>query len=493
MQTVSCPSCGAPVEFKSHAAVMAVCEYCRASILKDGDAVKDVGKLSAVLEDYTPIQIGTAGSFKGRNFTVVGRIQLRYGQGMWNEWYLLYGDSGTAWLGDASGQYTITTALAVDGPLPSFDEIAPGQLYPIAGEQFTAADRREAECTGGQGELPFRVGDGWRIRTADLRRGSAFITLDYTEGVVPVVYNGVAVTLPELNCQLLRSADDIKASAGRYRGKLDALDCPSCGSAISYLPGVTTCLVCPACSAQLDAAGPEATVLAAGQRVEAMNLTLALGAKGSVAGDQYTVIGAMVRADEDAASWTEYLLYGAKGGFFWLVETDDGWSRAQVLHDWPHWHSLSSSSVTLDNGTYTKLYDYEATVRWAAGAFNWRVAAGDTAQVYEFEKGQATLAAELTADELTWSRSTPVAFDQIKAWFGKGVTGFAPAKANPLAGTAGGAKSMSGTQIKFLWWILGLNAVPLLVNFGLSLFFLIIALLALFLPAGFFQSEGDDT
>jgi hypothetical protein len=489
MQTVSCPSCGAPVEFKSHAAVMAVCEYCRASILKDGDSVKDVGKLSAVLEDYSPIQIGTAGSFMGRGFTVVGRIQLRYAQGMWNEWYLLYDDAATAWLGDASGQYTITTPREVAGALPSFDQVAPGQLYPIGGEQFTAADKRESECTGGQGELPFRVGDGWRIRTADLRRGSAFITLDYTDGVVPVVYNGMAVTLPELRCQLLRSDEEIKASAGRYRGKLDALDCPSCGSAIGYLPGVTTSLVCPACSAQLDAAGPEATVLAAGKRVEDMHSTLELGAKGSVGGDQYTVIGTMVRADEEGESWTEYLLYGTRGGFFWLVETNEGWSRAQVLGDWPQCDLLAAESVTLENANYTKLYDYQATVTYAAGAFNWRVAAGDTTRVYEFEKGQATLAAELTPEELTWSRSTPVAFDQVKAWFGKGVTGSAPAAG--ASGVADGKRSMYGTQIKFVWWILGLNAIPLLANFGMSLVFLIIALIALFIPASYFQNESD--
>ena len=488
MQTVSCPSCGAPVEFKSHAAVMAVCEFCRASVLKDGDSVKDVGKLSAVLEDYSPIRIGTAGSFKGRQFTVIGRIQLRYPQGMWNEWYLLYDDAATAWLGDASGQFAITTPRQVAGALPGFDDVTPGALYPIDGPQFTAADKREGECIGGQGELPFRVGDGWRIRTVDLRRGADFITLDYTDGVVPVVYNGMAVTLPDLSCQLLRSADEIKASAGRYRGKLDALDCPSCGSAISYLPGVTSNLVCPACAAQLDAASPAATVIEAGRRVEALNLTLALGAKGSISGDQYTVIGAMGRADEEGASWTEYLLYGAKGGFFWLVETDEGWSRAQVLNNWPLWHSLSSNAVTLDNAAYEKLYDYEATVTFAAGAFNWRVAAGDKAQVYEFRKDQATLSAELTAEELTWSRSAPVAFDQVKAWFGKDLTGEATAAATGAAGKP----STYGTQMKFVWWILGLNAIPLLANFGFTIVLLIVALIALFYPASYFKNEGDD-
>ena len=461
---------------------MAVCEFCRAAVLKDADSVKDIGKISSVLEDFSPIQMGAAGVFGGRNFTVVGRIQLRYEQGMWNEWYLLFDDASSAWLGDSSGLYVITTVREEAGALPGFSDIAPGAQFQIGGQSFTASEKREAECIGGQGELPFRVGDGWRIRVADFRSGAAFITLDYTDGEVPVVYNGMAVTLPDLKFQLLRDDDQIKASAGKYRGKLDALDCPKCGSPINYLPGVTTNLVCPACSAQLDAAGPEATVLAAGASVERVLTTLQLGATANIQGGQYTVIGAMVRTDEEQTDWTEYLLYSTKNSFFWLVETAEGWSRAAVMPAWPEWRSLDADAATLDKVRYTKLYDYLATVKYAAGAFNWRVAAGDQVRVYEFESGQAKLAAELTASELTWSRSTPVAFDQIKAWFGDSVKGDGPAN-------AGASSPLMATQMKFLWWILGLNAIPLLFNFGGSFWMILIALFALFYPAKYFQGD----
>src|SRR5438132_66028 len=120
MQIVSCPSCGAEVKFRSHASVMAVCEYCSTSVLKDAGAVKDLGKMSAVLEDYSPIQIGTSGVIGGRAFNVVGRIQLKYSAGMWNEWYLLFDDASTAWLGDSSGMYVITAERKVEGEMPAF-------------------------------------------------------------------------------------------------------------------------------------------------------------------------------------------------------------------------------------------------------------------------------------------------------------------------------------------------------------------------------------
>jgi hypothetical protein len=137
----------------------------------------------------------------------------------------------------------------------------------INGAPYTAAEIRIADCIGGQGELPFKVGDGYQAAVADFRRGAEFITLDYSDSPRPVVYTGIAVTLDSLQCQLLRDDDTIQRAAGRYRGKLDALDCPSCGSPIKYLPGVTANLVCPSCATQIDAASPKAQVVAAGERV----------------------------------------------------------------------------------------------------------------------------------------------------------------------------------------------------------------------------------
>ena len=77
MQQVACPGCGAPVQFKSAASVMAVCEFCKTTLLKDATSVRDLGKMSEVLEDYSPLQIGTSGQFAGRGFSLIGRIQLQ--------------------------------------------------------------------------------------------------------------------------------------------------------------------------------------------------------------------------------------------------------------------------------------------------------------------------------------------------------------------------------------------------------------------------------
>ncbi len=483
MQIVACPSCGAEVTFRSHASVMAVCEYCNTSVLKELDAVKDMGRMSAVLEDYSRIQVGTSGVLGGRQFSVVGRIQLQYSAGMWNEWYLLFDDGTTGWLGDSSGQYVVTIKREAAGPLPSFGSLSAGATVSVDSRRYTVAEVRTAQCIGGQGELPFKVGEGWRAQVADLRDGAGFATLDYSDGAVPDVYTGTSVTLEGMQCQLLREEDEIRRTTGRHRGKLTALDCPSCGGPVKYLPGLTSALLCPSCHAQLDASSPKVQVLAAGERIAATSPSLELGAMARMNQQEIRVIGFMVREDDEGTRWNEYLLYGARSGFSWLVETDEGWSRATVMAEWPEWQG--GDVAKLDHASYRKLYSYQARVVYAAGAFNWRVQAGDTVDVTEFEQGQTRLAAERTSEELTWSRSTPVPYDQLKALFGTAFKGRMPAPKAP----SGSRKNFAKKAIMIM---LALNAVPILLSFGGAFFFNLIGVLAIYLPALFLESQEKD-
>lgn len=488
MQNVACPSCGAPIQFRSHASVMAVCEFCRASVVKDADSVRDLGKMSEVLEDYSPIQLNAEGIHAGRRFTVVGRIQLRYASGIWNEWYVLFDDGGAGWLGDASGQYMLTLELPIDGMrFPAFADIRPGKAYPVANGHFTASDRREADCIGGQGELPFRVGPGWKARVADLRREREFVTLDYSDGDTPLLYKGFAVTLPDLKFQLLRDDEQIKASAGKYRGRVESLLCPACGTAIGYLPGAASNLVCPSCATRLDAATPQVQVLAKGEQLDKRAMSLQLGAIAKIGDKAYRVLGAMVRRDDEGSEWSEYLMFMPKGEFFWLVETDEGWSRATVLDAWPLPADPEALSVSLEKVAYRRQFDYQAQVTHVIGAFNWRVARGDLVRVVEFERGKASLAAEITPEEMTWTRSTPVALDQLRAWFGAS----APKLAAPTPSGASSADGQFGPFIRFLLWLLGLNLIPLLFNFEGVSTYLLMGGAALLLPAFFAHQSGS--
>lgn len=515
MQKVACPGCGAEVNFLSAASVMAVCAYCKTTVLKDAQTVRNIGKMSEVIEDYSPIQITTAGVFEGTGFSVIGRIQVKYDAGFWNEWYVQLDDGSNAWLSDASGQYAFTREMkAAPSGLPAFGSLGPGKTLRLGGDVFTASDVRTAQCTGGQGELPFVVGEGWQARVADFRSGRKFVTLDYSdassgEGMrdaqpgeplklpeapegSPTVYAGRAVTLPELKCQLLRGEDQITDSAGRYKGKVGNLECPSCGSPVAFSPGMTTHLVCPACHGEADLSGPKAEAIAAASQVAAESksvaTTLQLGATATIDGAKYTVLGVIRRRDTSAeagdteADWTEYELYTPGKGFLWLVETVKGWDRAEVLDEWPT-GAAGSDEISLSGAKYKQLYAYPAVVTYAAGSFNWRVSVGDRVDVTEYSCGIARLAAEKDEHEITWSRSMGISANSVRLWFGQNVKADKPG----LSAEEGDYRKLARKLLTALFF---LNIIPILATDSAALIYSGIAAMLIWLPAAYLDKTN---
>ncbi|MCP1573392.1 DUF4178 domain-containing protein [Herbaspirillum rubrisubalbicans] len=480
MQTASCPNCGASTEFKSLASVMAVCGYCRSTVYKDGVALHEIGKISQVLDDYSPIQIGTSGVLDGQPFTVVGRIQLKYEGGLWNEWVMQVGDGQQEWwLSDASGLYTVTRRVPPEPSShawPGFDELKPLTRVEIAGVAHSVGDVRTAQCTGGQGELPLALRMGWQARVVDLHAGDSFVTLDFSDGPAPVLYRGKSVTLESLKCEFLRSDDTVRAGSYRYGGKLGSLNCPSCGAAIRYLPGQTEHLVCQSCHSQIALTGAKAEVVAAEREIEQADLTLSLGSSATMGGARFEVIGAMRRTDDDAP-WTEYLLHNERRGFVWLVQTEAGWSTAVVTQTWPD--CSDPEQVVQGRTRLRRQYDYQARVTYAVGAFNWKVAVGDVTRVIQYGQGAQTLTVEITGEEATWSEGKPVSNDQLNAWLGKEVV--------PPGGTQSGVSYMLLAHVLAVIF-LTLNCIPI---FGDDHFWSAIITLALiYVPAH--KLDGND-
>ncbi|MDP5238965.1 DUF4178 domain-containing protein [Uliginosibacterium sp. 31-16] len=419
MYKTACPACGAQVEFRSAGSVMAVCAYCRSTLLRDADSVRNIGRMSEVIEDHTRIQITTSGQYEGKNFGVVGRIQLKYEDGFWNEWYVLFDDGTAGWLSDGSGQYALTLPKGTPNKAPTFRQIRPGASIPWDGARFTATDVRTATCVAGEGELPFQVGSGYVVRVADFRSDDRFLTLDYSDGDTPQVFLGTATTLEDLKCQLLRSEDQVKDTAGKLKGKTKALECPNCGSGIDSIPGKAEHLVCPSCHAEVGLEGDKAEVLQKHAGLQTHVTSLQLGDTASLEGVKWQLIGLMVCREfgsDESSVWTEYLLFNASKGFLWLVETDEKWTRTAVLNKLP---ADAGQSVRFGGKTYTKQWDYGSEVIYAAGAFNWRVKIGDKTQITDFQGPDGTLCKERTAEEITWSLGTDMDSALLAKAFGK--------------------------------------------------------------------------
>jgi hypothetical protein len=448
MGQISCPQCGAPVKFESAASVMVVCGSCRSTLLKDADSVRRIGEMAEVLEDYSPIQIGSTGKYLNKRFDVVGRLQLRYDAGFWNEWYVYFEDGRDGWLSDASGQYAVTRTRAPqakDPVLPAFNDVKPGAELRFDGKTYYAADIRRCRAVAGQGELPFTVGaSGYEAVVADFRAMADFLTLDYSDAAVPQVYQGHAFDLDDMQRGSLRADYLIDETAGNYVGAIKALECPSCGGPISFAAAVATQVVCPSCRAAVDCSGATAQVLEKRKKVEAIVTTLKLGAKAVIDEVPYTLIGLMKCEDpdpEDGSEWVEYLLHSPRRGFLWLVEAEDEWERVRVCDTWPV--RIDDRKFSYAGRPFDFKYDYESKVKVALGAFNWRVQAGDSTRITDFMAGYRKLTRETTASELGWSISGKIDAEEVAGWF-KPRTASESRKASEVRTKAGLAKRRKG-------------------------------------------------
>lgn len=471
--TALCPSCGAPVSLHTSAATFAVCGYCQSGLAVEGQSLKTMGKVSEVLEDYSPIQLGSSGQYQGKSFTVVGRIQLRYPGGFWNEWYLSFQDGYNGWLSDASGQYAVLAEKPLPKP-PAYEALAPGQEIQLLGETFTVVDIREAKCTGGEGELPFAFEQGWAAPVVDLLSGSRMLTLDYSDDE-PLLYEGVPHTLQSLNMQLLRSEAEIQESAGRVRAKTYSFSCVACGHSLPAVAGLTVQTTCPACRAVLDTASSDAKLIERGRAAAKATpkTQLRLGQVGTLKGISWRVMGVVLKStyvDGERYPWEEYLLHNPSAGFRWLAfSPESGWTFSQQLQRIPK--SKGNNRVTLESRDYRFKEGYEAEVEEAWGSFNWEVRAGDKIRTEEYENTQGSLGtrsllvSEATDSEFSWSLCSPMPASAVAAAFGvKQLQERAPGFEGPVSAKT--AAAVSG-------WLLGAHIVfffirPSLVGFLLG-------------------------
>jgi hypothetical protein len=212
----TCPSCGAPLTFENAHSLYAVCKYCKTMSVQSEDALKEVGKTAALVEDGSPLQLGASGTIDGKTFTIIGRIQYSFGLGYWNEWFLNMAEDagGPAWLGEANGMYFFTRHKK-DAKLPDtldFSKLVAGGSVSVDGKEFFIKDIQKTKVVSGEGELPFPFESEYEAPVVDmLRQDGTFATLDFSEDK-PLVFIGKAMTFRDLHLARLRSVYGFKTA-----------------------------------------------------------------------------------------------------------------------------------------------------------------------------------------------------------------------------------------------------------------------------------------
>jgi hypothetical protein len=407
------------------------------------------------------LALGASGGYEGApGFTLIGRLQLDYGAGTWDEWLMAFAGDTWAWLSEAQGRFHYMGSAPVP-PSPEFEDVRVGQTLDLGPPgTFVVTEVREARFMTAAGELPFDVEPGSLLRYADLSGpGGQLATLDYGTGMkAEALYVGREVTLDELGLTGLPEDEDRlkKASASN-------LSCPQCGGPLEIrAPDQAKRVACPYCGSLLDAT-KDLAVLEALSSV-AVQPRIPLGSKGRWRGVDWTVIGFLERSVTYEAvryPWQEYLLYEPRHGFRWLVESKGHWSFVEPVSAGDV-KRFGVDRVTHDGKAFRHFQGGQAKVDVVIGEFYWAVARGDEVSSQDYVAPPLMLSSEGDDQEINWSLGSYAPAAEV--WKAFNLVGSPP----PQEGVAPHQPSPYAGKVKQVW-SLAVLAAGLLVFLFLGL------------------------
>ena len=414
MKKSICPSCGAPVIFQSIASIYAVCEFCRSTLLQNGENLENLGLMADLLEDPSPIQIGTSGQFKGRHFAVIGRIQLRYKAGLWNEWHILFDDGQPAWLSDAAGEYTLTHQTP-GAELPDFSSLKPNRKIRINDIDYRISSLNVARCIAGQGELPFAVQTGYDVNSADLRNEKTFATLDYS-ATPPLLFVGEATRFSTFRFNNLKETH----AAALATLNTHAFNCPQCAAPLIIHSIAIERLACPSCLSLIGTENDDIKLLEKSRKKLRITPSIPLGSQGKWGNSDWQIIGFMQRSTKPRNpdyAWFEYLLLNKQGRFAWLTEYQGHWNFVYSLSVMPNITLGEKTTFNFNDDIYKQFSVGTAQTLYVIGEFYWQVKVGESAKVADFIAPPKMLSCEISAQEVTWSQGEYIEADQLYSAF----------------------------------------------------------------------------
>jgi hypothetical protein len=463
--TAPCPGCGAPVNFASAQSTHAVCGYCQSSIVRTGEVLSRIGKMAELFDDHSPLQLQAAGSWRGQGFTLLGRLQYKYGEGTWTEWYALLADGSNAYLSEDNGAYVFATPQAVKRAMPAPEQFKLGATTAINGETFSVASNQQVMLLSAQGELPRLPALGQSFAMVELRsqglssppsgapsvapenaagasmigrnlgagadtaaaqanaaeaggagtsQGGKVLSIDYSTQP-PTVTMGQPVQLEDLQLTGLREAS-VKSEAARQ------FNCPHCGASVSITLAASQSVSCPSCKSLIDVSGGIGGELKSALQDEPVQPLIALGSVGQLQGVAWQVVGFQHRMGTDPSDpdeqfgWEEYLLYNQQRGFIFLVDSTDGWSVVKPATGAPVM-SANGQSASYLGSKYQLKESYDAETTYALGEFYWQVTRGQRTANRDFASGFSILSMEQSASEVVWSVGSQIDSDKVAAAF----------------------------------------------------------------------------
>lgn len=381
----SCPGCGAPVPFKTGSALVTVCQFCHSVVARGDRRLEDLGKVAAVIETGSPLQLGLKGRYHGKAFELVGRAQFSHeAGGTWDEWYAAFRNGRWGWLAEAQGRFYLTFEhkLKPGAKFPPLEQLGVGERIEIPGVgEYTVVEIGTGQGIGAAGEIPWRLVPGEPHQFVDLYGDEGkFATLDYGS-TPPAIYVGEEVTLAEIGI----TPDVLPPEHVPKKIATKQLSCPRCGGSLELrAPDQSERVTCPSCDSLLDIDQGNLKYLTSLTKSR-IDPIIPLGAKGTLKGVEYTVIGFLRRSvtfEGVDYYWMEYLLYEPHTGFRWLVHSDGHWSFVEPIS--PGEVSFGTNDARYDGTRFRIFQKGKAHVRYVLGEFYWKVSVNEVVRTEDY-------------------------------------------------------------------------------------------------------------
>ncbi|MBT9505179.1 DUF4178 domain-containing protein [Rhodoferax sp.] len=418
-----CPGCGAPVEFRSAQSTHAVCSYCQSTVVRSGETLSRIGKMAELFDDHSPLQLQASGTWNGKAFTLVGRLQYKYPEGTWTEWHAVLVDGSSAYLSEDNGAYVFSTPVDMQRDLPEAGRFRVGGTTAINGKSYGVASNQQVSLLSAQGELPrlpeqsrpFAVVELRSQGTGTIGRDESVLSIDYGTQP-PNVSIGKPVLLDDLKLSGLRDESTKDEKGGRQ------FSCPNCGASLTVQLATSKSMSCSSCNSLIDLSQGIGGELKHAIQDEPVKPLIPLGSLGQLQGMEWQVVGFQHRMGTDPSDpdehfgWEEYLLYNRQRGFTFLVDSTEGWSVVKPATGAPVMAANGQSASYL--GTRYQLKEsYSAQTTYVAGEFYWQVTRGQKTSNRDFASGKSLLSMEQSANELTWSVGSRIESDAVAKAF----------------------------------------------------------------------------
>ncbi len=198
---VTCPGCRTVLRFEHSGSWALVCAQCEALVLRDGTRFAGATVDMKMVEDLSPLRVGSAGTWNEKPFRVIGRVRVESERGYRNYWSLR-GEVPYAWLAQSFGNYALVgTSVekvdkeAVRGAKPTRSlKLDEGEPYHVE-----MLDNRFRYAWEGELMVPLPIPWSIEIEAGRPPDGKAILLVDKASQVHALI--GVMVEFTELRIE----------------------------------------------------------------------------------------------------------------------------------------------------------------------------------------------------------------------------------------------------------------------------------------------------